>query len=115
MFKKLVQKLGVFNPEISAHELLDILQSNMPAWRWKIIQEKGDAFAIEGTKRWHLLTVSRGKDGHIYAFHAGRLRWEIVTLGVGWLIAELRKHTHQGKVRAVLREHVAIGEQNGKR
>lgn len=113
MFKKLVQKTGVFNPEISPQKLIDILRAHMPAWRWSIYKEKGDTFVIMGTKRWNELTILRVKDGFIYAKHDVRLRWAFITFGLAWIIGEARSAIHRHAAMTVLREHVEIGGKHG--
>lgn len=113
MLKKLIQKNAVFNPEVEADKVFTALQSDMPAWRWKTANDSGQTFTVRGIRRWHELSIFRSKDGYIYINRVTRLRWELLTLGVAYVLGDMTGSRHKLKALTVLREKIGDLHGNG--
>jgi hypothetical protein len=109
MFKKFLDKHGVWNPEVECGEVRDHLAQVFPNWRFKTQAEKGNGFfIIEGRKGILRMSVSRLKSGRFMVSKDVSLKWWILTLGVAGAIGEFTGMSWQHKFMAELKRRFAI-------
>ena len=108
MFKKLADKITVFNPEIEADAVLSILASNMPKWQWQMVKDAGESFEISGKRRWHRLEVARHSKGRIGVSYDDSILWALCTFGLTWFLSEMAQSNsrHRGAALKLLKAHV---------
>ena len=109
MFKKFLDKHGVWNPEVECGEVRDHLAETFPNWRFKIHTEKSDGrFIIEGRKGILRMTISRIKSGRFKVSKDVSFKWWILTLGVAGAIGEFTGIHWQAKFMSELKRRFAI-------
>lgn len=106
MFKKLTDKITVFNPEIEADAVLTVFTSGMPKWQWRIVKDAGDTFEITGKRRWHRLGVSRHSKGRISVSYDDSILWALCTFGLTYALAEITKARHRSAALKLLKERI---------
>lgn len=109
MIKKLLDKYGVWNPEVSCGEVRDHMAQTFPQWRFKTHTENASGlFIIEGRKGILRMRISRLKSGRFMVARDVSLMWWILTLGVAGVIGELTGMSWQQKFMAELKRRFAI-------
>lgn len=110
MLKKLVEKHGIFNPEVEGGEIRDKLSEAFPEWRFKTHRDKGGAFAIQGKRGMHRVNVLRSKSGHFSVSRDVGTIHTILTLGVAYVVGEVTGIKHQAAVQTFLRNQYHISQ-----
>ena len=99
---------AIYNPEITADQLLSILSQGMPAWQWRIKRDEGDKFEINGKLRWHILVITRNAKGQIGRKYDDSILWAVCSLGLTYALSQITSARHRGKVLKLLKEHVQL-------
>jgi hypothetical protein len=108
MFQKLLDKHGVWNPEVSGGEVRDAFAAHFPKWRFKLIGEKKGVIVMEGKKGILRMNINRFKSGHFMVKRDSSLLWGLLTFGISEAIAHFTGLQPQLDMMKFLRERFHI-------
>jgi hypothetical protein len=87
MFKKLLDKHGAWNPEVSGGEVRDAFAERFPNWRFALTTDKKNLIQIIGKKGVLRMRITRIKSGHFSVKCDSSELWMLLTFGISAGIA----------------------------
>jgi hypothetical protein len=108
MFQKLLDKHGIWNPEVSGGEVRDAFAAHFPHWRFSLKIEKKGIIQIIGKKGILRMRITRIKSGHFSVKRDSSELWMLLTLGISEGIAHFTGIRPQLDMMKFVRERFHI-------
>ena len=108
MFQKLLDKHGVWNPEVCGGEVRGALAAQFPNWKFILRGEKKGVIVIVAKKGILRMNVNRFKSGRFMVKRDTSLLWFLLTFGLSEVIGSFTGIRPQSDMMKFLRERFHI-------